>query len=169
MENKHKPMDRLTIISIAAQKEGISYGKYMAKYKYDPPCLKNLPEETFPPVKGAAIPEHLKNMEPHTPHRALRNCRYCGKPFEPASGNQFHCSQACSREGARAREKQKALAGKTQRYCIICNAPLPLAVSANRLTCSKECSEVHRKNYMREKDKRYKQKKKQKQASEKGA
>lgn len=169
MAKKAKPMDRLTILSIAAQKEGLSYGKYMAKYNYAPPCLNNLPEEIMPPVKKSAILEHLKNMEPYSPHRALRNCRYCGKSFEPESGNQFHCSRECSREGARAREREKALAGKVQRYCIICHAPLPLSASANRLTCSKECSEAHRQEYMREKSKRDWQKRKRKQASEKGA
>lgn len=167
MAKKAKPMDKLTILSIAAQKEGLSYGKYMVKYNYAPPCLNIQPEEIVPPVKKATIPEYLKNMEPYTPHRTLRNCRYCGKSFEPESGNQFHCSQECSREAARAREKQKALAGKAQRYCVICGAPLPLEISARRLTCSKECSEARRQAHNSERNKRYRQRKKQ--ASEKGA
>ncbi len=167
MAKKAKPMDRLTILSIAAQKEGLSYGKYMVKYNYAPPCLNNLPEETFPPVKKAAIPEYLKNMGPDFQRRAMRSCRYCGKTFEPESGNQFHCSQECSREAARAREKQKALAGKVQRYCIICGEPLPLAVSARQKTCSKECSKEYHRRYDREKNRKEYQKRKQ--ASEKGA
>lgn len=87
---KAKPMDRLTIVSIAAQKEGLSYGKYMVKHGYAPPCLNNLPEEIIPPVKKATIPEYLKDIEQDFKARELRKCRYCGKKFEPESGNQFY-------------------------------------------------------------------------------
>lgn len=165
MAKKAKPMDRLTILSIAAQKEGLSYGKYMVKYNYDPPCLKNLPEEIIPPAKKDTVPQYLKDMEPYI--KPQRNCRHCGKSFEPESGNQFYCTQECHRKAAKAREKQKALAGKVQRYCVICGAPLPLEISARRLTCAKKCSEAHKLNYMREKNKREWQKRKQ--SSEKGA
>lgn len=159
MAKKAKPMDRLTILSIAAQKEGLSYGKYMAKYNYEPPCLKNLPEEILPPVKEAAPARYLKGTEPYI--KAQRKCRYCGESFEPKNGNQFYCNWECQRKAAKAMEKQKYRAGKVQRYCIICNAPLPLEVSANRVTCSRECSEAHKRNYMREKSRRQQQKRKQ--------
>lgn len=162
MGRSKTPPDYLSLCSIAAQKEGLSYGKYMAKYSYHPPCLDGLLDEIMNGKKKKAEPEYLKNMEKDFETRTIRKCRHCGKPFEPDSGNQFHCSRECSYEAARLREKKKALAGKEQRYCAVCGAELPLNISARILTCSKECSIERKKEYVRLKNRAQYQKRKQK-------
>lgn len=168
MAKKRKPLDKLTIISIAAQKEGLSYGKYMAKYGYHPPCLNNLPEEIIPPEPKTAIPEYLKDMEKDFQDQGekLKKCKVCGGLYEPIRGNQRYCSKACNEVARKERERKKVLEGKVQRYCEICGKPLPLEMSAARLTCSKECCAEHKRRYDRKKNKQYREA--QKEAREKG-
>lgn len=167
MGKRKTPPDRLTLCSIAAQKEGMSYGKYMAKYNYAPPCLDGLLDEIMrQPVKKSK-PEYLKNLEedfaPKQP--AQKRCIRCGEWFAPINGNQKYCGANCQYEAFKERQREQALRGKAQRFCTVCGAPLPLAFSSRRLTCSKECSQAHKKEYFREKNK--KQWKKRKQALEK--
>lgn len=165
MAKKAKPMDRLTILSIAAQKEGLSYGKYMAKYNYAPPCLNNLPEEIMPPVKKSAIPEYRK--EDYIAPLEMRECKFCGDTFQPEKRNQLYCGRNCSYEAAKKRDREKHTMGKVQRYCVICGGPLPLSCHANRLTCSKACSEKRKIIYNRARGKQYRENRKQ--TPEKGA
>lgn len=160
MAKKKKPLDKLTLCSIAAQKEGLSYGKYMSKYSYDPPCLKNLPEDPIPPVKKAAIPQYLQDEDYIAP-LGMRECRFCGETFQPKQRNQFYCGRNCSYEAQKKRDREKNERGKTQRYCVICGKPLPLSCHANRLTCSKECKEKREVSYNRERNKKYRESKKQ--------
>lgn len=169
MGRSKTPPDHLTLCSIAAHKEGLSYGKYMAKHNYSPPCLNGLLNEIMRQPQKKAKPEYLKNMEadfiPWQPPK--KQCIWCGEQFIPKRMDQKYCGANCQYEAIKKRQRDKALQGKAQRYCTVCGAPLPLALSPRRLTCSKACSEEHKKAYFKAKNKREYQKRRQK-AMEKG-
>lgn len=133
MANKRKPMDKLTIISLAAQKEGLSYGKYMTKYNYDPPCLRQ-PQELL--YTKPEIPENLETSEPV---KWEKQCPVCGKRF-PSGTRRVYCSKGCYAKNASDRQKTRRAEGKEQRYCAICGNPLPLSSDTRRRCCSKACS-----------------------------
>lgn len=159
MKRSKKPPDHLTLCSIAAQKEGLSYGKYMAKHNYHPPCLDDLLDEIM----------RQQNMEadfiPWQPPK--KQCAWCGEWFIRKGTNQKYCGANCQYEAFKKRQRDQALRGKVQRYCTVCGAPLPLAFSSRRLTCSEACSAEHKKAYSKAKNKREYQKRKQK-TTEKG-
>lgn len=139
MAKKKKILDRITIISMAAEKEGLSYGKYMAKHNYAPPCLENVPEEGITVEEKPDVAGNL-NGEVEKPIRWEKSCVVCGEWFTPNRRDQVCCSRECMRERGRERERLKYLEGKVQRYCEICGEPLPLSVSPRIFTCSKACS-----------------------------
>lgn len=168
MGRSKTPLDYLTLCSIAAQKEGLSYGKYMAKYNYAPPCLDGLQDEIMRQPEKKSKPEYLKNMEEDFVQKqpAQRQCIRCGEWFTPKNGNQRYCGTECQYEAIKKRQRDQALQGKVQRYCAICGAPLPLSTSVRILTCSKACSEERKREYEREKNRAQWQKRKK--AKEKG-
>lgn len=77
---KRKPVDRIEIVVKAALAEGLSYGKYMAKCNWDPPCLRE-----FWDVYDA--PE-------------VKRCKVCGQeiPKPRLRMNAKTCCAACSDE-----------------------------------------------------------------------
>lgn len=165
MGKKCEPLDNLTLCSLAAEKERLSYGKYMSKYHYHPPCLEDRnPEEIIPPVPKATLPQYLKDVEkdfnPKEP--VQKRCLQCGEWFVPKNGNQKYCGTDCQYEAFKKRQRDQALRGKEQRYCAICGAPLPLSTSIRILTCSKACSEERKREYEREKNHLQYQKRKKK-------
>lgn len=124
--------DKLTIISLAAQAEGLSYGKYMVKYNYHPPCLEEHPAEdgalAEKPEKKATAPK-------------MRECPQCKKIFRVESNNQRYCSYACQQNHNKAamRKRYKENHPKPERFCVVCGVLLPKETSIHVVTCSPEC------------------------------
>ena len=83
-------VDQLTLDCIAAQKAGMTYGKWKALH-YVPPV--EIPkQEVKPEVKEEAL---------------KRVCRYCGKEFVVGHKLMWHCSEDCSYETQKARQKER--------------------------------------------------------------
>lgn len=126
-----KPLDKLTICSLAAQAEGLSYGKYMAKYNYHPPCLEERPAEDRArpekPEKKAAAPK-------------MRECPQCKKMFR-ADSNRRYCGYDCQQKhNIQAMKKRYAERNpKPERFCTVCGVLLPKNTPARVVTCSPEC------------------------------
>ena len=94
---KNRTPDRLTILATAATKAGMSYGKYMALHGYNPPIIRQEPDDNED--DNAICPE-------------------CGKPFHKTAKCRVYCSFDCysaySRKRANRRyyEKRAAMAAK---------------------------------------------------------
>lgn len=74
----NKP-DYLTLCSIAAQKAGMSYGRYMAMHGYHPPELAD--------VDGVEAPQGTQKI-----------CPNCGKMFyDSTTKRKVYCSFDCQR------------------------------------------------------------------------
>lgn len=126
-----KPLDKLTIISLAAQAEGLSYGKYMVKYNYHPPCLAEAPAE------GELQPK--KRVEEPRPQKK-KQCPQCKKMFR-ADSNRRYCCYDCQQEhNIQAMKKRYAERHpKPERFCAVCGVLLPKNTHAQVVTCSPEC------------------------------
>lgn len=81
---KEHEMDNLTVCAIAAQRLGMSYGKYMAISRRKPGIVaREVPREDRP----------------------FRVCKHCGARFslEGRSHNSLYCSRECQYEAGKAR------------------------------------------------------------------
>lgn len=82
---KKKPVDKIGIVNSAALAEGLSYGKYMAKHNWDPPCLHpfrdvyDTPEVKRCTICGNAIPK------PRLRANAKTCCASCGDKLHAQS------------------------------------------------------------------------------------
>ena len=97
---KSKEMDQLTQWAVEAQRLGMTYGKYVAKYHPE-----KQPEERFPKKSKGAV----KNGD------GVKICQYCGKEIPPDIKSWRYCCQACA-NAAHAEQKlrwlnQKKMAG----------------------------------------------------------
>ena len=87
-------VDQLTQDCIAARKAGMTYGKWKAMH-YVPPVEVEIPKQEVKP-------------EPKVKKEApKRVCRYCGKEFVVGHRQMWHCSEDCSYESQKARQKAK--------------------------------------------------------------
>ena len=126
---KKKHLDRLTRDAIAAQKAGMTYGKYKALHPHTPE--EDDEDETTAPLPVSACPE-----------KSVVTCKQCGRSFTvgPKQTNKLYCSDECrekhskSRNNARRRRPQP---GKTV-TCRICGADF-VTTAHNRAYCSTEC------------------------------
>lgn len=127
-----KDLDKLTIISLAAQREGLSYGKYMVKYNYHPPCLEEIPVEGEPRPKK-------RDKKPTTP--IMKQCPQCGEMFRPDSKIQRYCSYDCQQNHNKAamKKRYKEANPKPDRFCAVCGILLPKDTPIRVVTCSPEC------------------------------
>ncbi len=115
-------MDRLTLASIAAQKAGMSYGKYMASM-HNPVAVETA----------------------DTPKKRL--CPICGKEISKyANGNRRYCSDSCRYEAGRQStiERYHKRHGHTEedrakRICGYCGKAIPMHLHGSRRYCSLEC------------------------------
>lgn len=132
MAHEEKKLDKLTIISRAAQREGLSYGKYMVKYNYHPPCLEEIP------VAGEPRPKK-REKKPTTP--ITKQCPQCGKMFRAESNNQRYCSYDCQYKHNKAAMKKRYAEKnpKPERFCAVCGILLPENTPIHVVTCSPEC------------------------------
>lgn len=96
---KRKPVDKIEIAVKAALAEGLSYGKYMAKYNWDPPCLHpfrdvyDTPEVKRCKVCGREIPKPRLRMNAKT------CCAVCG--------DELHRKSYAERQRRNREEKEK--------------------------------------------------------------
>lgn len=83
-----KAIDKIVIVNTAARAEGLSYGKYMAKYNWEPPCLRpfrdvyDTPEVKLCKVCGQEIPKPRLRMNAKT------CCAVCGDELRRRDGVQ---------------------------------------------------------------------------------
>lgn len=83
-------MNQLSKDSVAAQKAGMSYGKYMA-----------MKERLAPKTAAKAKPL------PQLPEKWLV-CAYCGKQFKKrAKSKQIYCEPYCQQEAMKERARQR--------------------------------------------------------------
>ena len=85
-------VDQLTLDCIAAQKAGMTYGKWKA--------LHHVPVAVVIPQQEVEVPQ----VEEEAPKRV---CRYCGKEFTVTHGSMLYCDSACKYEVDKARLKAK--------------------------------------------------------------
>lgn len=75
---KNNTPDNLTLCATAAINAGMSYGKYMAKYGWNPPIMRPEPE-----------PEDYEND--------IITCPECGKRFRRTGKHLVYCCFECYR------------------------------------------------------------------------
>ena len=84
-----KKPDYLTLCSIAAQKAGTSYGKYMAMHGYHPPIQVD--------TEGVEAPQGISKI-----------CPQCGKKFTQGKIKQkIYCSLECQKAHAQRAAKRR--------------------------------------------------------------
>lgn len=86
---KNKEMDQLTQWAVEANRLGMTYGQYVAKYHPE-----KQPEVRFPKKSKGA----LKNED------GVKICQWCGKEIPPDIKSWRYCCPECAHE---AHEKQK--------------------------------------------------------------
>lgn len=131
-----KKKDDICVIVTAALAEGLSYGKYMAKYNYDPPCLKSLSEGNYGGDNGK------ETTQKEQPKEILKVCPQCGKEF--LTIRRIYCSTDCQQEHNAEYNKRAYIKRKLERgdrYCVMCMKVIPVERRASAKTCSDKCSE----------------------------
>lgn len=119
---KEKEMDSITLTSIASEKAGMSYGKYVALFG----VVQNQEREIDILV-------------------APQVCQECGRTFFGRARNMKFCSDECRKKsdnrkfGKKYRELRAERA--KNRVCAICGKPIPESRALNAKTCSEECAE----------------------------
>lgn len=136
-----KKQDNLSIIVNAALAEGLSYGKYMARYNYDPPCIKNPTDSHTAPDKAKRkVTSRRRNEE-------MRICPWCGESFRTVK--RTYCSMTCQQIAATERRKKKSAEltlerkqNAEPRYCVLCGKQIPAERSALATSCSDKCRRI---------------------------
>lgn len=157
---KKEKMDAISTIVSAALAQGLSYGKYMAKYNYRPPCIYGIEQ------KKQKKPEDLDFDQEVTD----KICVICGNAFPPGRSRQ---AKTCSLECSAALERMHQMLPGTfdrlhGRKCMICGAEIPETVHASRKVCSEACREEKKRRDSRERQRKIWQEKKLKPMIEKG-
>lgn len=119
---KREEMDSITMTSIAAEKAGISYGKYVALFG----VVREREEEVDPLV----VP---------------KVCQECGRTFYGRARNMKFCSEECRKKSDNQKfgriYRQRRADRAKNRVCQICGKPIPESRALNAKTCSEECAE----------------------------
>lgn len=135
---RRKPLDHLTRDVLAAEKAGMSYGKYKALHPHTPDEDDEQEE----------LEERQERQERRSvsviagPGKKVRTCVQCGQPFAAGAyhTNKRYCSDACrekhDNEARRARRKRNK-PGRPA-VCPICGADF-VADCHSRIYCSTEC------------------------------
>jgi predicted nucleic acid-binding Zn ribbon protein len=129
-------VDALARAAINAQRQGMSYGQYMAM-RFEQNGYKPMPKEE-------PIPEIVEAGE------GFKVCVICGRPFlKNSRGSQAKtCSEKCGEEQGRkaTRErywkKRNEKPGRTAK-CVICGKEFQTRLT-RQVACSEECSNKRR-------------------------
>lgn len=73
-----------------------------------------------------------------------KSCVICGEYFNPKFKKIQTCSKACANE--KRRQTLATMRQKSAWLCVVCGAEFSAAPSDKTVTCSKECSIVHKKH-----------------------
>lgn len=84
---KNNTPDTLTLCAAAAIKAGMSYGKYMAKYGWNPPIMRQ--------------------QEPEEREDEMIVCPECGKRFKKSAHGKVYCSMECLERRSRKIDRRK--------------------------------------------------------------
>lgn len=153
---RRKKLDRLTRDCIAAEKAGMTYGKWKALHPHTP--------EEDDEQELVALEERQERRPVSAiagPGQRVRTCVQCGQPFAVSANqtNKLYCSDACrikhGNDARNARRKQNKPARPA--VCPICGADF-VTDHANRTYCSKECYEESENRRGRERYKEHKRK-----------
>lgn len=141
---KRKKLDPLTRAVLAAEKAGMSYGKYMATHP-------QIPEEDDEQEEPGPAPIKLER------NQRLGTCAQCGKPFALGfkQSNKLYCSTECRIKHGNDVRNDRRKRNKPGRpaVCVICGADF-IADCHSRKYCSTEC---YREGTRRRNRKRYDQ------------
>lgn len=130
---KSKKPDAISTIVSAALAEGLSYGKYMAKYGYRPPCIYGAQEK--PPEKK---PEPKPVPTDYEADVTDKVCVICGGNFPPGRSRQ---SKTCCKEcGEKLTRRTKRQIG--DRKCAYCGMEIPYAAQLSAKYCCKKCQKA---------------------------
>lgn len=148
-------MDQLTRDAIAAQKAGLSYGRYMAQKGQKPPVERK--KKKAKKVTDSPAPTAPQNDEVAAQSERPK-CMLCGRPIPAGVRSARYC---CSEHAEKAREKQKQEKKKIKRQaqaeaaapevriCGICGKPIPKTYSGRKY-CSAACADEARIRQVRE-------------------
>lgn len=153
-KKKGKKLDRLTRDAIAAQKAGMSYGKYKALHPHTP----EEDDETDPAEDADETPKP-KPIKLQ-PNQRRGTCAHCGQPFVMGfkQSNKLYCSPVCRiKHGNGIKSAQRRKTG-VPAVCPVCGAEF-ITDHQHRVYCSSECyAEGQRKRkkelYEREREKK---------------
>lgn len=79
-------MEQLTEDAVAARKEGLTYGQYIAKFKPPEPPAERYPKKKAQAAKATAPAEQ----------KSVVRCAICGAEIPNAKRNRKYCSAECS-------------------------------------------------------------------------
>ena len=132
---KKKELDNLTINVLAAEKAGLSYGKYMA--------LKH--EKEQPP----------KMVEP-PPQPCWKVCPHCGKKFYAEQGKRLYCSEFCYQQANYKAHRERILKNRKPvppMICEICGNEFTPPKRDGRIKyCSDDCRANQKKRGVKDGD-----------------
>lgn len=154
-----KPLDRLTRDALAAEKAGMSYGKYKALHPHTP----EEGDEIEPEEEVDEKPKPIKLG----PNQRLGTCAHCGQPFVLGfkQSNKLYCSSACrikhGNDVKNARRKKPGVPA----VCPICGADF-VTDHQHRIYCSSECFAESKRRRNKEE---YEREKKKKEAAKNGS
>ena len=71
----------------------------------------------------------------------LKECKYCGKKFEPATKGtrQKYCCEECRKAATKENRKRSPL---SEKICPVCKKAF-MPNTANQVTCSKDCKVIY--------------------------
>ena len=68
----------------------------------------------------------------------MRECKYCGKTFEPKIGTKLYCSQECSNMANKERVKSK-VNEKIEKACECCGSTFLKTRYSKKIYCTDKC------------------------------
>ena len=134
---KRKPLDRLTRDVLAAEKAGMSYGKYKALHPHTPE-----EDEQEHPEEEEERPARVPSSVIARPGQRLCTCAQCGMQFATTAKqtNKRYCSDQCRIKHGNDVRNERRRRNKPGRpaVCPICGTDF-VTDFHSRLYCSTEC------------------------------
>lgn len=119
---KKKELDNLTINVLAAEKAGLSYGKYMA-LKHEKEQPQKMAESPIPP--------------------GWKVCPHCGKKFYAEQGKRRYCSEFCYQQANYKAHRERIMEKRKSVPPVICkvcgNEFIPPKRDSRIKYCSDDC------------------------------